>query len=274
VNKAILVSLLVVISFSVAAQDSTSRKKTREERKAEKRERINAIAKQEEEGALIYAKQSIFAFQVRSNGYGGFYELAKFKNRRKSNTYSIEFTEIKDAKEEKSPTSSGFFAFNNPYIFGKINNFYQLKLGFGQQYLLGQKGNKNGVAVAFIYQGGFSGGFLRPYYLDVSDTNNTDRQIKFNPENAYDSALFLNIAAIRGSSGLGTGWGEMGFKPGLYAKAALRFDYGRYNEVVSGVEIGFSIDVYSSKIPILLFADQKQVFMQAHIAILFGRRKT
>jgi hypothetical protein len=66
----------------------------------------------------------------------------------------------------------------------------------------------------------------------------------------------------------------MGFKPGLYAKAALRFDYGRYNEVVSGVEIGFSIDVYSSKIPILLFADQKQVFMQAHIAILFGRRKT
>ena len=271
-NKTILVSLLVVLSFSVAAQDSTSRKKTREEKKAEKRERINAIAKQEEEGALIYAKQSIFAFQLRTNGYGGFYELAKFKTRRKSNTYSIEFTEIKDPKEEKSP-ANGFFAFNNPYVFGKINNFYQLKLGFGQQYLLGQKGNKNGVAVALIYQAGFSGGFLRPYYLDVSDTS-ADRQIKFNPNNPYDSALFLNIGQIRGSSGLGKGWGEMGFKPGLYAKAALRFDYGRYNEVVSGVEIGVSVDVYTDKIPILLFAEQKQVFLQGHIAILFGKRKT
>jgi hypothetical protein len=271
VIKSILVSLLVIISLSSVAQDS-GKKKSKEQKKAEKRERINAIAKQEEEGALIYAKQSIFGFQLRTNGYGGFYELAKFKTRRKSNTYAIEFTEIKDPKEEKS-SANGFFAFNNPYVFGKVHNFYQLKLGFGQQYLLGQKGNKNGVAVALIYQAGFSGGFLRPYYLDVSDTS-ADRQIKFNPGNSYDSALFLNIGAIRGSSGLGKGWGEMDFKPGLYLKTALRFDYGRYNEVVSGVEIGVSVDVYSDKIPILLFAKDKQVFLQGHIAILFGRRKT
>jgi hypothetical protein len=154
-------------------------------------------------------------------------------------------------------------------VFGKINNFYQLKLGFGQQYLTGQKGNKNGVAVTVVYHGGLSLGLLRPYYLDVNDSTG-DRQIKYSIK---DSALFLDVSKIRGSAGIGKGWGEIKMRPGLYAKGAIRFDYGRYNEIVSGIEIGISIDVYSEKIPMLLFAKQRQVFFQGHIAFLFGKRK-
>ena len=39
----------------------------------------------------------------------------------------------------------------------------------GQQYLIGGKGNKNGVAVSAIYGGGLSLGYLKPYYLNVHD---------------------------------------------------------------------------------------------------------
>jgi hypothetical protein len=265
-----LITLIIVsfVSFSLFAQNKRTSK---EDRKEERRQRINAMIKQEEEGALIYAKQNAFGIQLRTNGYGAFYELGKMKTRRKTNLYTIDLAEIKDPKEEKVPTTASFFSIANPYIFGKINNFYPLKLGFGQQYLLGQKGNKNGVAVTAIYHGGISLGLLRPYYLEIDDTSASgSKKIRYTTE---DSSDFTNQSIIRGSGGIGTGWGKIKFKPGIYAKGALRFDYGRYNEMVSAVEIGLSVEVYSSKVPILLYAKQRQIFFQGHIAIVFGRRK-
>jgi hypothetical protein len=68
------------------------------------------------------------------------------------------------------------------------------------------------------------------------------------------------------------GWSELSIKPGGFVKAALRFDYGRFNEVVSGIEIGISGEFYSSKIPIVLKQKEKQFFFQGYIAMLFGRR--
>src|SRR6185436_10750321 len=91
------------------------------------------------------------------------------KTTRKTNIYRLDITEIKDPKEEKQ--TGGGIIFGNPFIYGKVNNFYQATLGFGQQYILGQKGNKNGVAVSAVYSGGLSLGLLRPYYLEVRDPN-------------------------------------------------------------------------------------------------------
>lgn len=251
-------------SAAVFAQSRTSKA----EKKRERQQKINAMIKQEEEGALIYSKQSVFGVQLRTNGYGGLYEMARLKSRRKANLYTFEITEIKDPKEQKTP--GGVFAFSNPYIFGKINNFYQVKLGFGQGYLLGQKGNKNGVAITLFYHGGISLGLLRPYYIEVDDGSGNSVKIKYSPA---DSAKFLDNSIILGSGGLGKGWGEMKMKPGVYAKGAIRFDYGRYNEMVSGIEIGLGVEAFSSKIPILLRTKQRQIFFEGHIALVFGRRR-
>jgi hypothetical protein len=88
-----------------------------------------------------------------------------------------------------------------------------------------------------------------------------------------DSATFLDPSLVQGGAGLGTGWGEIIVKPGLFLKGALRFDWGHYNEMVSGVEVGLSVEAYTQKIPIILFAKERQFFFQGHIALVFGRRK-
>jgi len=262
--------------LQLGAQDSTAnRTNERAGTKAEKRERRNAIMKQEEEGVLAYNKQTIFGIQARTNGYGLLLELGRAKSQRFSNLYLLELSEIKHPKEERQQTTSGIFS--NSFVYGKINNFYQAKLGFGQQYILGQKGNKNGIAVMAIYQGGFSAGLLRPYYLNVTDDGGGDRDIKYN---SADSTLFLT-GGINGSSGFSKGWNEMQLKPGAFLKTALRFDFGRFNETVQGVEIGMSVDGYSQKIDIMAprgtngeeAVKPQQLFFQAHIALLFGRRK-
>jgi hypothetical protein len=263
--------IAIVLSFAIlsSAQDSTSSSSmSRKERKEAKRKKINDLMRQAEEGVLVYSKQSIFGIQLRTNGYGLFYELGKMKSNRKTNIYRIDFAEIKNHKEEKL---NGNSFFGNSFIYGKINYFYPLTIGLGQQYIIGQKGNKNGVAVSLVYNAGISLGLLRPYYLAVNDPlSGENKTIKYTVQ---DSALFLG-PTITGGGGFGKGWKEIKVKPGAFAKFAMRFDYGRFNESVNGLEIGASAEFYASKIPIMLFQKKdKQLFIQAYIAIMFGRRK-
>ncbi len=261
--------LLLAASLVSSAQDSTGKKKSpKEDKKEDRRQKINDLMKQAEEGVLVYRKQNLFGLQFRTNGYGAFYELGRMKTNRKTNIYRVDFTEIKHQKEDKQPNAG--FIFGNPFIYAKVNYFYQLTLGFGQQYILGQKGNKNGVAVSVVYNGGLAIGLLRPYYIEVDDPNATEtRIIKFTPA---DSALFLSQQII-GGAGFGKGWNEIKIKPGGFAKAALRFDYGRFNEVVSGIEVGISAEFYANKIPIMAAQKDRQFFFQGYISVLFGRRK-
>jgi hypothetical protein len=273
VKKIILFIFATSLGLSVWAQDSTASKKNNpkntndRDRKTEKRQRINAMIKQEEEGNLSFRKQTAFGIQLRTDGYGGFFELGRRKSPRFTNTYSLEITEIKHRKEEKSNSVENLFS--SSFIYGKINNFYQVKLGFGQQYILGQKGNKNGVAVLGIVQGGIDLGLLKPYYLHIQDSANNERTISY-----YDDPQsFVFPVQIFGSGGLGKGWNQLKMKPGLYLKTALRFDFGRYNETIQALEIGMSLEAFSQKIPIMVFNDAKQLFYQGHIAFVFGSRK-
>jgi hypothetical protein len=260
----IFFGLFAFLSFSQEKKPSA-----KSDKKEARKEKINALIKQSEEGVLVYSKQSIFGFQFRTNGYGGFYELGKMKTNRKTNIYRLDITEIKHQKEEK--LTSGAVFFGNPFVYGKINNFYQVTLGFGQQLILGQKGNKNGVAVTAIYNGGLALGLLRPYYVEVGDpVSGETKIIKYS---TADSSLFLG-PTILGSGGFGKGWSDMKMKPGAFVKTALRFDYGRFNEVVSGIEIGLSAEFYSDKIQIMANQPKdKQLFFQGYISLLFGRRK-
>lgn len=265
VKKLSLIIIIVSVAITSFAQD---KREERKEKKEAKRQKINELVRQAEEGVLIYQKQSIFGIQLRTNGYGGFYELGKMKTTRKTNIYRIDINELKDPKEEKISGTNAFF--DNPYIYGKINYFYPVTIGFGQQYILGQKGNKNGVAVTAIYNVGLAIGLLRPYYLDVNDPVQGERSIKFSAE---DSALFLDQSAIISGGDFGKGWDGIKVEPGAFAKFAMRFDYGRYNESVAALEIGVSVEAYASEITLLALQDDKRFFFQGYIAILFGKRK-
>ena len=76
--------------------------------------------------------------------------------------FQLDISERKHPKEEKQFSQSSNAG---PFIYGKINYFYPVKLGVQQQFLLGNKGNKNGVSVSGNAGGGISIGLLRPYLL-------------------------------------------------------------------------------------------------------------
>ena len=271
IKKILCSSLFLLAMLSVQAQVATPSVKGQSSKKEQRRNKINAMIKQSEEGVLVYNKQTTYGIQGRTNGYGIFYELGRMKTPLKSNIYRFDFTEIKHPKENKFQNiSNPFLILSNPYVYGKINNFYQASFGFGQQRILGQKGNKNGVSVSALYNGGLSLGLLKPYYVQVEDPLSTNlKYIKYSSE---DSAVFLG-PGIFGSGGFWRGWKELKLQPGIFVKSSLRFDYGRFNEVVSALELGVSAEYYTRKITIMALQKDKPFFFQGYVSLLFGRRK-
>lgn len=259
-KKLFLMALTAIMILPVAAQEARKQSK-----KEQRRLRINEIAKQEEEGVIKYKKHTAFGVKLTTDGFGGFFEIGRAQSIKRGLLFQLDIGERKHPKENKQ----SIFSNTAPEIYGKINFFYPVKLGVQKQFLLGNKGNKNGVSITGNIGGGFIAGLLRPYMVQVEKNN----QLVYVRYESTDSSLFLDPGAHIGGPSIGTGWKYLKVTPGLYLKPALRFDYGKYNEMVSAIEVGLAGEFYTKKIPQLIWIKQKQFFFSAYVSILFGRRK-
>ena len=234
-------------------------------KKQEKRQNLNRIIKQEEEGVITHLKHFAGGIKITTDGYGGFLEIGRAKTVKKSMLFQFEIVETKHAKEIKQQVG---FSSSQPIIYGKVNYFYPVKLGVQQQIILGNKGNKNGVSVTGNIGGGISLGLLRPYLISVND-NGTQKYIGYSD----DTLAFLNRIDFISGPNLGKGWSKLKVTPGIYIKPAVRFDYGKFNEMINAIEVGASFEYYSKKIPQMVFSKQEQMFFSAYVALIFGKRK-
>jgi hypothetical protein len=266
VKKIVLFLLAGTLASTIWAQENPTPKSptAKKDKQAARKERINALIKQEEEGEIIFNKQNVFGIKLNTDGYGLSYEIGRFKSPRVANIFQIEINEKKHKKEKRTSLLNGFNF--NSVIYGKLNNFYQVKLSAGQQRIIGGKGNKNGVGVMAIYTGGVSVGLQKPYYVDVID------QAQQRYRKTYPDIIDSNYLE-QGASGFTVGWNKVQPKFGLTAKAALRFDYGRFNETVSAIEVGLNAEYYAQKVAQMAYNPEKNFFFNAYISLLLGRRK-
>jgi hypothetical protein len=262
-KKIFFLILSVVLCFGSYAQKKS--KGTKDDKREQRKVRISALAKQEEEGVIAYRKHFLAGIKLTTSGYGGFIEIGRAQSVSKSLLFQLDISEQKDPKEDKQQVSNA-----SPFVYGKINFLYPVKLGVQQQFLLGNKGNKNGVSVTANVGGGLLLGLLRPYKLDRVDS--LGNQQYFGVKN--DTLNFLTLANVRGGPSFTTGFNQLSVVPGLYTKAGLRFDYGKYNETVSALEVGVTAEYYSKNVPIIIFAKDKKFFLSAYVSLLFGKRKT
>ncbi|MEP7163711.1 MAG: hypothetical protein ABI741_03400 [Ferruginibacter sp.] len=260
-KKLFLMAMTAIMILPAAAQEDRKPSK-----KEQRRQRINAIARQEEEGVIKYKKHTAFGVKLTSDGYGGFFEIGRAQSVNKGLLFQLDIAERKHPRENKQSVYSN----TAPEIFGKINFFYPIKLGVQKQFLFGNKGNKNGVSVTGNIGGGFIAGLLRPYMIQV-EKNSQLVYVQYNSPDSTD--YFLQPGAHVGGPNFGTGWKYLKVTPGIYVKPALRFDYGKYNEMVSAIEVGLAGEFYTKKIQQIIYVKQRQFFFSAYVSILFGRRR-
>lgn len=261
-KKIILFSIFVAFVIHLNAQ------KSRKERKEARNEKINALIKQEEEGVLVYKKHNIYGGVLNTDGIGVFFEKGIRQDKRKMSLLRFELAERKHIKEERTVSGANVLGQINTAVLYKLNNFYQFRVGYGYQYLLGSKGNKNGIEVSAVGIGGLTLGLLKPYLFDVGDVNGKNFRADWEQ---YDTTA--SIINLYGASGFTQGWNNLKIRPGAFLKAGLRFDYGRFNETVSAVDVGIFGEFFSSKIPQVYFIKQRQFFFGAYLGLLIGKRK-
>jgi hypothetical protein len=266
-NFLFLICFAVFSLPALAQQSGTPDYNYTTDKNAAKKQRMNQMMKMDEEGDIIFNHYGVFGFKLATNGYGIFYERGKFITNKKSRTLTFELNEIKDPKDHKEAVSTDGYTYNYVSV-GRLNNFYEFKASYGQQFLLGGKGNKNGVAVTYLYSAGLSLGMLKQYVLDLL----TNAQ---NP-NVYTSTyptIFTEQYVVYDAKGLGGGWDQLKFSPGLNAKLAMRFDYGRFNQNITAFETGVTAEYYLQQMPLMAYVQPNHLFFNAYLSIMFGKRK-
>ncbi len=209
---------------------------------------------------------------LNTNGWGIYTDIGRAKTRNMKQVdmfhnvsmWQIEFCEKKDPREQKINGDNGS-AGASKYIYGKINNFYALKLGWGYRKMIVGKPEPGTVSIHWMTVFGPSLGLLKPYYLNVYSDPTAIRY-----EDAQSN--FLDQQVIEGSAGFSKGLNQVKFNPGGHLKSGIHFDFSANRKNVLGVETGFNVEYYSK--PVAIMANQKALpyFAELFVGVQFGRR--
>jgi len=216
-----------------------------------------------------------FGIHLNTDGYSLFTEFGKSKfidSKHGDRFYNVHLCQI-EISEKKSPrelkSSSGTTNSTggaNTYIYGKINNFYVLKMGFANRKMIaGKTDNPGSVSIHWVNALGFAAGFVKPYYLNVAGAPGP---IKFSD----NESSFLNPTQIIGSAGFSTGIGEMVFNPGGYFKTAFHFDFSGNLRTVWAVEAGADLEMFEQNVQLMANTPGTTFFADVFLAFQFGRR--
>lgn len=214
-----------------------------------------------------------FFFGVRSG------KLISFD---KMKYWSASFGDIRHSRERReNPDRINLLTnrVSRAYVFGKENQLYALRVGFGTRKYLSEKARQRGVAVGYSYEFGPTLGLLKPYYLEVDagepGSPGTIIDIRHTGDN---TAQFLNQDRIFGASAWTLGLDEIQLRPGIHAKVAAHFGFGAYDEVAKSLEAGIMADFLLGDTDIMIESDitpgikNSPLFLNMYIKVQLGKR--
>ena len=219
-----------------------------------------------------YDYNSEFTWGINKNTSGGLIGGFTFKKAQKINetvlqTYGVEIMNVKHPQEVKRNAD----ATGNPFIFGKSNYLYALRLQYGRDMILFKKAPQQGVEIKLVTALGPSIGIVAPYYIERKvDDNNfyvtvNEQYDPKNPHHTFDKIL--------GTGNLFEGIGDSKIQLGANAKVGFNFELGSSKGQVSGFEVGFLVDAYVHKVILMPTTYNKAVFPTLYFTLFYGSRK-
>jgi len=217
----------------------------------------------DESKGVIYNEEFTIDTRLHTFGFAVAANFTKIKSYHKSTYFQIEVGELKHAKGFRQNSDSQFPNQGSPqsFILGKQNNLYVIRGGYGRKKYLSEKAKRKGVAIGLNYEAGVTLGLLKPYYLDIKQTDPGQpdliptRAERYDPENP---CTFLDpIGRVYGATGFFRGLSEITPLPGGHFKAGVHFDWGAFDEYVKAIEVGIAADVFIKRAPIMIHIDEQ-----------------
>jgi hypothetical protein len=265
--RCVIRTVLVLTALCFVAQHIHAQTESRSTDTVKKKQYITTV---KPKGPKQISHEVSGGIRLNSDGWSVYMDLGRIKAQdlRHSDMFynvrlwQLEVTEKKNPKEYKSSGRSG----SNTYIYGKINNFYALKLGRCYMHMLAGKPDPGNVSIHWLYGGGFSLGMLKPYYLRIGSDPNA---IKYNDDTKMN---FLDQSVIEGSAGFSKGLSDIKMIPGFHAKTAVHFDFSANRKNVIGVETGINAEYYTQEVQIMANQSSTPYFVDVYLAFQFGKR--
>jgi len=219
-----------------------------------------------------YDYNSEFTWGINKNTSGGLIGGFIFKKARKINdnlleSYGLEIMNVKHPQEVRRNAE----ATGNPFIYGKSNYLYALRIQYGRDLIVFKKAPQQGVEIKLVTAVGPSIGILAPYYIErkiTPDNFYITVNEQYDPNNPYHT--FDNIL---GTGNLFQGIGNSKIEMGANAKVGFNFELGTVKQQVTGFEVGFLVDAYINKIILMPTSFNRSVFPTLYFTLFYGSRK-
>jgi hypothetical protein len=210
-----------------------------------------------------------YGINLNSNGglLGGVFVRSSYFFRERFYQFgSLEIVEVKHPKENRlfNPSSGESF------IAGKQNHFFVVRPQYGAEYVLFRKAAEGGVQVNAVGAAGPSLGLLIPYYIHYDYGGGFGGDVR---TEAYDPEKHVSFENTLGNANVFTGIGDTDVNLGLHAKVGLSFEYGRYKESITGIEVGFLVEQYFKEMVMIPQTKNYSTFASVYLNIYYGRRK-
>jgi hypothetical protein len=223
----------------------------------------------EEPDKIFYKNERTFAILLNSNGLGINYRYGKRVTALRKIIYEGDLVNIKHPKEIKL-NSGQYYISTRSFVYGKINQFYNLRIGIGLQDEMFPKFDRGGISIRRYYAFGPTIGIKKPIYYQINVDMNNDAipETQIIEKFSYDQ--HLQTAYIVGRASFFKGINEVSFVPGLYGKFGFMFEFGKFNETIHALDAGIIIDAFLKEIPIMA-AYNSQVFLTLFVSYRFGK---
>jgi len=229
---------------------------------------------QQREGEIDYERELIGGINFNTNGglIGGFmlrYSRLLYESKTQFHNFGLEVAVVKHHKEIRyaaQQSGSSFIAY-------KKNHMVVIRPSYGREFVLLNKGNKDGVQLDLLLNGGLSFGVLTPYYIDYQ-TANGPAIVPYDPVNTP------NVNQVINSAGYTSGLAQSKIVPGVHFKTGFSFEYSHFTNNVTGVEVGFLLEAFTQKMVIMQapansagYFKNNQFFSSVYVTIFYGGRK-
>jgi hypothetical protein len=228
----------------------------------------SAIAQQlyTQEPSVLLKNEAVGGVFLHTQGFGFNYRKAKNITALRKWYWEIDALAMYNPKETN--TTNQYFQNAKSYVFGKLNSFDVIRVGYGRQNIIYGRENKGGIEIRCNYSAGLSMGFTIPIYLDIlaSDSLGVQEVIqKYDPsKDTPDNIL--------GKASFTYGLGEIQPHPGLYGKFGFSFEDMNENHNIYVLEAGIAVDAYPKQIPVMAFTPNNSIFLTLYVNFMFGKK--
>jgi hypothetical protein len=233
---------------------------------------------------ILFRREMYGSASFHSAGWGLGFRIGQNRTYYNKKMFDFDLAEMKSPKEYKR--SNANFSNSRRYIFGKMNNIYLLRAGYGAQKLINRKPYWGGIEVRFFYFGGLTLSLAKPVYLYIANYKTVGDQLlyeitteKYDPEKHYPwrTIVYVNDTTTRdidiyGKAPIYKGFDEIKPYPGAYVKTGFNFEYGSYNQSIKAVEVGAILDAFPKGLPIMTHIDPYHFFVNVYVSFTFGKR--